>query len=662
MLKRFGRDRLAGGLARLRGRVISSVSWCASGPSFELFPRPTLTPVSVPNSNPVHLHVEPAPAKMLGPLVLHRRLRTGLKEAPWSSMLMLSLVWFTWGFHLFAGGIALTFTVKRYTENPQVLSLVSTIAMLIMIGPFVSYVSDKVWTRFGRRRPFLLLAWSGASLGMLGIAFLPELRQGIDALAGCVGLPGISEMVLLVCIVVAYTTFYDLQQPVEPLFLECVPPHQRGRFFALRNIFFQAAVLFFFQLLWPNFDERIDMFGWLGAPGLLSLTGQRCVYLLAGGLFIITTAYILFCIEETKVPSAPNLRFTELGLGSFVIKYFKDVFLAKDLYPFYIVLILPMLESSVWGSCGFGPLMQEGQFGYSKAVQAQLGLPSQLLSLLLLVPLAGIYSDWQKRIGWGLRAAILALGAVSAVGVWHLYSSVAPDDIRSLPSTTLCFAIGLGVSVAAGGVFVFVIETVLDFVGREHVRAWVSSLTILLLAAQVLVTYVLISLAHEKVIPVTLYMILDQVKSAFTALSSVFIGPMIYDYIARSKMGTINSGRAIAHSSLTFLVPNLGAWWVVFYTERVNAPAHGQYDYTSVYLLQILLLVPAIFAKFYFLRMVATGRIPRTGVLEVEGASSSAKAHEVSSSPAAASGERASAGGLETAVLAGAVADSKQKA
>ena len=43
-----------------------------------------------------------------------------------------------------------------------------------------------------------------------------------------------------------------------------------------------------------------------------------------------------------------------------------------------------------------------------------------------------------------------------------------------------------------------------------------------------------------------------------------------------------------------------------------------KYDYTSMYILQFMLFVPAIIAKLYFIRLIATNRMKKWGTLEIE--------------------------------------------
>jgi hypothetical protein len=56
-------------------------------------------------------------------------------------------------------------------------------------------------------------------------------------------------------------------------------------------------------------------------------------------------------------------------------------------------------------------------------------------------------------------------------------------------------------------------------------------------------------------------------------------------------------------------------WW----SAHVFKPSDSDYDYTSLYILQFLLFVPAIAAKIWFMREILARRVLKWGVMEVEG-------------------------------------------
>jgi len=554
---------------------------------------------------------------------------------------MLTMMWFTWGFNIFAGGQALTFTIRKYNNDPRIISLMMTFAGVIMISPIISYLSDQIWTRAGRRRPFLIIAWLGGFLAMASFAFLPQVAGIINYGLLAVGLHPVGELFVLAVIIGCYKKMWDGCAPLEPLFLECVPPHQRGRFWAMRGMMFTLAVTMFYQILWPRYDDAVDMFRWLGGSGMLYLTGEQSIYILAAGLFLLTGFFLVFCVEETPMPQAPNKSFREVFLGkrkpaadllaplppartgfkqipivAFIISFAKDVFLKKENFPYYIVLIIPGIETMIWGN--FGSLMQNDQFRYSKQAQADWAFPMQILSFCVITPFAGWYSDVRSNIRWWLRIVLLGFSAAAFFAMLWVLRHYSPQDIRQVSSFGILSLVTALTALSMGAFYVPVVETMLDWVGREHARAWVSLLTVVKAMITVALLYTFIQRSPGQVMPIMLWMVFAVVGSTLGALMDTFIGPMIYDYMPRSQMGTINSGKGLIEGFVQFGAANLGAWWIVFFTMHIHKPAGVKYDYTSMYLLQFSLFIPAILAKLYFIRLIAKGKMKKWGAMEVE--------------------------------------------
>ena len=87
-------------------------------------------------------------------------------------------------------------------------------------------------------------------------------------------------------------------------------------------------------------------------------------------------------------------------------------------------------------------------------------------------------------------------------------------------------------------------------------------------------------------------------SGALYGLITTFIGPMVYDYMRRSQMGTINAGSNMMTQMVAFLAANLGAWWVIYYSTHFPIPAGMKYEYSSIYLLLFVLFVPIILARY----------------------------------------------------------------
>ena len=59
----------------------------------------------------------------------------------------------------FAMGAPFLYAVRKFLDNPAAITFLLSIEALvtIVIGPFCSWLSDRVWTRWGRRKIFILI-------------------------------------------------------------------------------------------------------------------------------------------------------------------------------------------------------------------------------------------------------------------------------------------------------------------------------------------------------------------------------------------------------------------------------------------------------------------------------------------------------------------------
>ena len=597
----------------------------------------------LPRVAPMH---RGAPFTLLG-MSLNRKVHTGERRVSWVAVFILSLMWFTFGFHLFAGTTALGFTIQHYNTDPRVITLVSTLSMVFMLGFLISYLSDQIWTRMGRRRPFVLIAWLGGMLGMFSLAFFPWVSGGVNHLLALIGIPPVGNVIILAVIIFLYQKMYtDFAAPLEALFMECVPPYQRGRFFAIRGILFTLATMLFFQVFWPVYDDRLDMFEWCGHPGMLFLSGEQLIYLFAGALFLITGAWLLFCVEEVKVPDAANKTIREVLLGGgasgestpgsgsgmggfakipiivFLSNLLKEVFLNTKNYPFYIIAVVPGLEFAVWGS-SLGSLMVNDQFGYSKPNQALYSLPFSILSMVLVTPFAGWYSDNRLALKWRYRIPMVLLSGACMAFLVRVYAAHPAPDIRELPPLWAVSVMSTLIVLAIGLLYLPLSETLLDMVGRHHARVWLNLLAVILSMGTCALLYLAIHSSPKHILPITLFAGFWVVKSSFDALMNTYCAPMIFDYLPRNRMGTVGAGTSIFSNLLTLVAGNLGAWWVVYYTmhfvtHSTRVPGKNEIDYTSIYSLLLLCYLLIVIAKGWFLCLILTGRLKKLGEMEVE--------------------------------------------
>ena len=94
---------------------------------------------------------------------------TRQNHIPFLWLIMLTLPWALFYFMIQVNGVNF-FILNRLIENPAALtfffSLPGLLMMFIPLGPYISFMSDRIWTRWGRRKIFLIINFTGTALVM----------------------------------------------------------------------------------------------------------------------------------------------------------------------------------------------------------------------------------------------------------------------------------------------------------------------------------------------------------------------------------------------------------------------------------------------------------------------------------------------------------------
>jgi Na+/melibiose symporter-like transporter len=307
-----------------------------------------------------------------------RPLRTQQTHVSMFAIIAINLLWFSNMFQVFVTSNALAFTVKKFTDDTRLIALATSIGygFSFLIGPACNYLSDRIWTRLGRRRPFIIIGWTAVAIAMAILPMMPSYGA-------------------LVSLIVVYTLLGDMGTPLEPLCMEVVPPQQRSRSMSTRLILIQIATLIYFQVLFPRFDQVMHLPDTIPLIGGLSFTGERLIYSITSGLFFLMVAFLLFGIKEEKVATAPNialkeLRFTPVkSTWTFLVETFGD----RRWLWIYMLYCSGNAFFATWTNSPLYTLLLTDQFGFAKANIGLMGLPSQLIGVTLLLPLMGWFGD-----------------------------------------------------------------------------------------------------------------------------------------------------------------------------------------------------------------------------------------------------------------------------
>jgi MFS family permease len=521
-------------------------------------------------------------------------IRTQQPRVSTAAIIAINLLWFSNLFQVFVTVNALVFTVKHFTDDTRLIALTTSIGagFSFLVGPVCNYLSDRIWTRIGRRRPFIILGWSAVGTAMALIPMMPSYGA-------------------LITLVIAYTLLGDMATPVEPLCMEVVPPTQRARSMSVRLILIQACALFYFQVLFPWFDSRLHLPPWVPLLGGFSFTGEQLIYAIASFLFFSMVAFLLLFVRETRVETAPNIALRDLKFSpikstkAFLLDTFGD---SRWLW-IYLLYCCANAYLYAWSNSPLYTLLMTDQFGYSKADVAHMGLPTQLFGVLVILPVMGWYGDRYPRLPYSLLAGIgiVSFAALAWLGKAHLNLSGG-----ELPSVGWLLVLG-GLAIAGySAIFLMCAQTVLRSTGQAGARVWIYLVSLVLQTLLGLGCWILIRyfrIAEGIVPPIFLWFLLEQARLTLKSCTDVITSPMFFDFVPRDKMGTLSSGFGFTNGLLVFLLTNFVGAWIQWFSDS------GFKDYSSGFLLQLAVGLLAFAGTIAFLRTFKRGRIAEYGRL-----------------------------------------------
>lgn len=320
----------------------------------------------------------------------------------------------------FVLGTPFLLLMKRFLDNPAaIMGLISMEVYLTLVAaPLISWISDRIWTRYGRRKGFIALADALRGLILIAMPFSPNLIVliGLRWLFGIVGALG---------------------QPTQALAYEVVPAPQRGVSAGFFSASIQFGNLVFFFLLLGRFDDLY----FLGPLSIFThATGGVIMFMLAAILLLGIAAYEILGFKEIKPPDAQSLndgrKPGESLIRHFFRAFIRDV-LGKDLLPLYLLLIVNTMFGVGLGI--FQPLLFTEQWGYSLQ---DLG-NTVAVGVVLAVALS-LISGWVADKFGKMRAFLLAnIGSFIVNVGYTLFVWFLPDQRPSLLQIVLFGNIGL---------------------------------------------------------------------------------------------------------------------------------------------------------------------------------------------------------------------------
>lgn len=367
-------------------------------------------------------------------------IRTRVAHAPWRWVAMLCLPWSAMIYIEQLSNVAITFKLREFVSAPLLITLLGSFNLLfnVFVGATCNYASDRVWTPLGRRKPFLLAGWAAIAVG-------------------CVVLPEIGTLWLLVGLLFLYEMLRDAATPYESLCNEVVPPHQRGRANAAFTFARNGMIAVFFYFLIGRWDDVIEL------PGLGAVSGQHLVFWTGAALALAVMAFLHWGVRETPPPNlpAPWPRPTARVVAGAIRGFLRDVFGNRTWRALFAVAVAQMIFWIDFGS--LAPLLYTEQWGFEKQTYGNLLALATLATLFVFLPVGGWLADRADRVTmFKLFAAAMTLNHLAL----FLYVKLVAEGGVPAFNAVLAFKL-VGTGVGTIGT-VCSVSLIFDYVPRDR--------------------------------------------------------------------------------------------------------------------------------------------------------------------------------------------------
>jgi len=301
------------------------------------------------------------------------------------------------------------FLIKRFIDNPAfIMGIISLEFYLTLVGgPFMAWLSDRIWTPFGRRKFFLVFADVGRAFCLIAMPFSPNL-------------------IMLIVYRMLFSFFDNFGSMSQALIYEVVPPPQRGRLSAFFISSVQLGNIVFYFLLLGRFDDLYFMGPF---ASVMEFNGGSALFWIAALVLFGIAAFEGMGIKEIKPPDGKTINEGRKPGDSlfthFLFSIFKDVF-AKDFMPLYLLVFINIMFGVSLGI--LAPLLYTEQWGYSLQEMGNTMAIGALFSITFAM-FAGWFAD---RFGKMLTFIIASAGSLVMNLFFAIYVMFQPDNRPSL--------------------------------------------------------------------------------------------------------------------------------------------------------------------------------------------------------------------------------------
>ena len=343
----------------------------------------------------------------------------------------------TWGalrFKFMVMGAVFVFSLQKFIENPAAVTFILSLPTILslVIGPVCRFLSDRIWTRFGRRKPFAVPSMVGIGLSLLLMPVAPNFWW----------------------LVAAYCLYHIANDfgagPTEILKQEIIPPPQRGRASALASWIGNLASLAFYGLALGRFED-VGFFA--GFP----VSGEQAIYWGIAAMVFCVALFVMLGVKES--PQDSPLRGQRLTFKTFV-----GGLSDRNLWPVYLLIVGWTVSGAGLGA--LTALLYSEQWGFTKQ---EMGINIAVGGVLniLFIALLGLFADRMPRMR--TFKILLALSIAIEVAFFCYCEFVLHDKTPTLPEIILFGEITAVIGILLGMVY---FPMVYDYIhsGKNHRR------------------------------------------------------------------------------------------------------------------------------------------------------------------------------------------------
>lgn len=376
---------------------------------------------------------------------------TRQKKAPWSWVAMAHLPWAAMLFASAANTVIFSLEIRKFTANPAAIASMMTLTgiLTMFVGPLSNWVSDHIWTRFGRRKVFYVPAVIGQGLLVLCVPFMPSLE-----------LLALNYFLMFICT--------SLNDPNEVLNLEIIPASQRGRAAVFNTVYVNFGLFAYNIALIGRFD---DVFPGTPVRSLFNeVSGEMLIFIMFSLALLAVVLLVSLGIKEILPHHRAKLGegFTgKITIWSLIKNLFLETF-SKEWWPIYLLGIAQSMYGMSLG--GMVALMYTDQWEYSPQVLGTAQGIVQLVALFVVIFLFPLADRFDKLKFYLVCLVIGMLGKF----LWYAYVMLLVPGNR--PSILEIILIGEGINLLGRLAGLISFPLIYEFIPLKRVGTAAASL------------------------------------------------------------------------------------------------------------------------------------------------------------------------------------------